>query len=557
MVRQLFKDIKDDLTDSFQDVKEEVTDIFREIKDVVSDVDDIVRDTTLVFRNTTIDIPSINVHQDACNTIVRLNSGFPGANISINYRNPYCELPNHPPPFEPDNYTHCGRLFLHIAWAFILIGHRFDPKTGMTIAINIPVSVEGFAAAFTKCHPGYDTAGVLDIPGGTGAFIGHQIGELLIESPEIETLAVNGGCQNINPPFGEYHLPTYVLNQRHYTIPGNAPPGTVSALFSLITTSSFKPELISLESDVRGNACRYPPKISPPPPPPPPMSCCPNVQQNDQLLRLILKRIGEPKEVTIFDEDLARKGAQKAKKKPESLNDFLKLAVERTEIVSRIVGIENFPITLPDTMIEPHKEGAFAKIFKFIDGEKKRKINTIAEFIAWMAEQDSAVLGEFHQVIEIEGGKDSKGKATTSTVVLPNVAESLREITLLVAQMAKQNNVQTEVLFKSLFEIVATRAEATKGTAIVQDIQDYLDYPTETKSAEYGSSVNVPKVQVNKEGKAIATGATEDHKNLLKPGKVKFVHENWTGDASLRDQMIDLLQLAAMMRAVYYQRTDK
>ncbi|TFI53097.1 hypothetical protein BLD44_017280 [Mastigocladus laminosus UU774] len=108
------------------------------------------------------------------------------------------------------------------------------------------------------------------------------------------------------------------------------------------------------------------------PSPPPPQNkkckcmCCDN---NDQLLRLILKRIGTPKTVEIFDEDLDRKGTQKAKKKPEDLNTFLQLALQRIEIANRIIGIASFPVTVPDTVIEPYKEGIFGEIFKFINGK--------------------------------------------------------------------------------------------------------------------------------------------------------------------------------------------
>ncbi|MCC5620708.1 hypothetical protein [Nostoc sp. CHAB 5715] len=294
--------------------------------------------------------------------------------------------------------------------------------------------------------------------------------------------------------------------------------------------------------------------IFPPPPPPPKecdcMSCCPKI--DDTLLKLILKRIGKPEKVTIFDENLERKGTQKADKTPQSLNQYLKLAIQRVEIVNRLLGIDNYPMTVPDTMITPFQEGVFAKVFKFIDGKKKRKINSVTELIAWMSEQDSAVLGEFHQVIQFET-EDKK----QSSVVLPNVAEALKELVLLASQMARQNNTQTELIFKIAAEIVATRAVATKGTAIAQDIQDYLDYPTETKTTTIPSSISLPKLSTNKEGIPIATSKTENHKNFLKPGEIKIVYEDWNGNNSLHDQLLDLLQLASMLRAIYFQRTDK
>ncbi|MBG1268252.1 hypothetical protein [Nostoc sp. WHI] len=298
-----------------------------------------------------------------------------------------------------------------------------------------------------------------------------------------------------------------------------------------------------------------PPKIEPPPPPKKEcckMGCCPDNSNLERLLRLLIKRVGEPKQVTIFDEDLTRQGAQKTTKTPQSLNDYFKLTVDRIEIANRIIGIDTFPVTVPDTMIEPFKEGVFAKVFGFIDGKKKRKINNITEFIAWMSEQDSAVLGEFHQVIEYQT-QDKK----TATIVLPNVAESLKEIVLLTSQMAKQNNIQTELIFKMATEIVATRAVATKGTTVIQDIQDYLDYPTNTKKAKINTAISLPKFNTNKEGIPIATQNSENPKNFLKVGEVEYTYDDWTGSNSLHDQLLDLLQLAAMLRAIYFQRTDQ
>ena len=565
MVRQLYEDIpdklvdgvhlvRDGLVDTVHLVRDGLADIVHGVRNGLSNVDDVVRDTYRGLK----DLPQIQIRQDECNTIVRINASFPGSNLSINYRNPYCELPHHPPPFEPDNYADCGRLFLHIAFGFIRLGYIDDPQTG-TRAIEIPAGVNTVVSKWMECHPGYATKEeVLNVAGGGGRGAVFYVGEAVIETLYREPIYVNHNCAEIRPPLGRYHYPVYIIYQRHYTVSAAAPTGTISELFSRITTSSLKPELISLESDSRKRACRYPPEILPPPPPPPPMSCCPNTQETDQMLRLILKRIGEPKEVVIFDEDLARKGAQKAKKKPESLNEYLQLAVERTEIISRIVGIENFPITVPDTMIEPHKEGIFGKIFGFIDGKKKRKINTIAELITWMSEQDSAVLGQFHQVIDFEtGGKDKKGKAEKATVVLPNVAETLKEIIILTSQMALQNNVQTELIFKIASEVVAARAAAHKSAVIAADIQDYLDYPTETKSAEITTNVNFPRVTQNKKGQFEVTSANEDYKEFLKAGSVKFSYDDWTGDTSLRDQLMDLLQVASALRASMMQRIDK
>jgi hypothetical protein len=284
------------------------------------------------------------------------------------------------------------------------------------------------------------------------------------------------------------------------------------------------------------------------PPPPPDMSCncCPNIQQNDELLRLILKRIGTPVGVEIFDEDLEREGSQKAIKTPDTLFKASKLGVERTEISNRLIGIENYPVKVPETMIEPHKEGIFENIFGFFEGEKQREIKSVTEMIAWMAEQDSAVLGQFHQVIEFEQDFDGDGNIQKEQVVLPNVAETLKEVILLLVQLANNEGTKVHALAKILIEISNIKANLFKTMNTVVDIQDYLDYPTMTKTVEVPLPVDLT---LDKD--------TKDFQDFFKESTGKTTFEDWDGTNSLHDNMLDLMQMATMLRAMLYQRTNQ
>jgi hypothetical protein len=283
-----------------------------------------------------------------------------------------------------------------------------------------------------------------------------------------------------------------------------------------------------------------------PSPPIPPMSCCPNVRENDELLRLILKRIGTPPTVQIFDEDLEREGSQKATKDPRTLFNYAKLGVERTEVTNRLIGIENYPVTVPESMIEPFKEGIFESIFGFFQGDKERKIKSLTEMMAWMAEQDSAVLGQFHQVIEFEQDFDGDGKAQTEKVVLPNVAETLKEVILLLVQLANNEGTKVHALAKLLVEVNNIKANLFHVKNTIVDIQDYLDYPTNTRTVEVPLSVDLTMDE-----------KTEDFKNFFKDSTGKITFEDWDGSNSLHDNIVDLLQMATMMRAILYQRTGQ
>lgn len=291
-------------------------------------------------------------------------------------------------------------------------------------------------------------------------------------------------------------------------------------------------------------SCTKPKPRQPDPPPPPPMTCncCPNVQQNDELLRLILKRIGEPQIAVIFDEDMEREGSQLAVKREETLFNAAKLNLDRTEITNRLIGIENFPVKVPTSVINPHKEGVFAQIFDFFE-DKEREIKTLTELVTWIAEQDNAVLGQFHQVIEFEKGIDKDGNSETETVVLPNVAETLKEIILLVAQLANNDGTKIHALVKLLAETNNMKVNLFKTMQTVIDIQDYLDYPTNSKQVQVDLSCNL-KLNEQK----------DDFEDFFSESKGSFVFEDWNGESSLHDNMLDLLQMAAMFRAMFYQR---
>lgn len=307
---------------------------------------------------------------------------------------------------------------------------------------------------------------------------------------------------------------------------------------------------------VVSNSCDPRPPVQPPPPPPrrrfpPPKDCCmccPRIDTsaNDRLLRLILQRIGTPTGVFIYDENPGKKGAQSTERKPQTLFAAAKLATERVELNSRITGIAAFPVEVPDTVVQPYKDGIFAKVFDFIDGNKVRKLNSVAEFIAWQAEQDSATTGQFHQVIEIDS---PKGK---TPIVLPNIASTLREIILLLTQMARNSSIDMDANIRTLVETADIKTQLAKVLATVVDIQDYLDYPTNEVTTQVPVAINIPSPDKQKGW----TDKQENFDSLMRNSYENITYHDWTGEMSMQDMLSDILNVMAMLKAIIYQRTD-
>lgn len=113
-------------------------------------------------------------------------------------------------------------------------------------------------------------------------------------------------------------------------------------------------------------------------------------------------------------------------------------------------------------------------------------------------------------------------------------------------QTAKLQGLQFDVNLKTLLEASATKLEAIKASLAAQDIQQFLDYETTERYVDVPVQVSVPSGEVS----------DEDANNLgkfLQQSNAKIKYDDWDGKHSLQDQMIDLLNAAAMIRANFYQ----
>lgn len=318
---------------------------------------------------------------------------------------------------------------------------------------------------------------------------------------------------------------------------------------------TFKNKRTYIINELDGCAKHKPPQLENPNPPPPKkcppcMSCCHNSDDDSNaLLQIVLQRIGLPTSAVIFDSDENRQDAQAQTRQIPTLFSGLKLEVERTEKTSKMIGIDAFPIEVPDSVIKPEKTGIWAEIGKLFKWEQKRKIRSVAELLVWLAEQDSAVNGQFHQVIEIQDADSTKAGNQPKKVVLPNIAETLKEIIVLLIELTKTSELNLDVTLKTLTETSGTKLETVKAQRIVEDIQQYLDYPTVQKT------LDVP-VQITLPSNPNDTASGNDLYKFLTPSRRPIIFDDWTGDRSLEDTLLDILQVVAMMRADKFNRTQ-
>jgi hypothetical protein len=310
--------------------------------------------------------------------------------------------------------------------------------------------------------------------------------------------------------------------------------------------------------------------------PPPPkrdrdccMACCNQSPQDNSLLREILaqirlanKAIGSdkfPVQATIFDEN---ENKQEAQSKNIRLNDVassITKIIDRNEKISKIIGIDTFPLELPESVIvHPENDNIFTKALNFLNPFKNVKINSVMDLLVWKIKQDSAVLGQWGQVIQVtstekkkvtvDGKQIEKDIEKTEEVVLPNIAQTMKETILLQSQLLKNNGLVLDCVIKLLIELAQTKSISAESLKRVEDIQQYLDYPTNE------ITVDVP-VQITFPNPSDPVDVQNDLYKLLKEGHIRITFDDWTGEHSQDEKFLDLLQAAKVIQGVYFNKT--
>lgn len=316
-----------------------------------------------------------------------------------------------------------------------------------------------------------------------------------------------------------------------------------------------------------------PPRLILPPPPPPPdrcecedMGCCPQpANNNDQLLKLILKRLGDfPVNVEIYDSDENQADAQKQTLSIPSVSSGIRTTVSRIEKNSKITGMAAFPIEVPDSLIDKPSEGVLGAVWDFIVPNKTRKLTNLAELIAWQTEQFSNVFGDWMQVIKIKDANAVEKGDQSKKIVVPNMSHAFKEILVLLVQISKILGLNLDVSLKNLTETSGTKLAAAKAYLVAKDIQEYLDYPTKEKAFDVplqissmivtqptdpGGNASEAEKKKFEEAKKKADEDANDLHKYLQPSNAKIKVDDWTGELSLQDQLNDLEQGNAMIRA--------
>ncbi|HEY9296863.1 MAG TPA: hypothetical protein VIQ31_10895, partial [Phormidium sp.] len=284
------------------------------------------------------------------------------------------------------------------------------------------------------------------------------------------------------------------------------------------------------------------------------MQCCSsgsshaNKQNQDlseikKLLREIKKNQGSfPFNVQLFDADENKPGSQAKNVKVSNIADGLKTEIERTEKTSKMIGIDQFPMKLPQTVIENQNSNLLGTALHLLNPFKNVRVTSVAQLNWWMFERLHEILGHWQGFIDVEDADPVKEGEQPQRVILPNVSLTMREQLHLQTAHMKATGLILDCVIKLLIDLAGTKVLTAECAARIKDIQEYLDYPTNEKTGNVPTQISPPKSNAAQKDR-------EDLHKFLQPSHSNFVYDDWTGEHSLEEKLVDLLQAAVVLRS--------
>lgn len=200
------------------------------------------------------------------------------------------------------------------------------------------------------------------------------------------------------------------------------------------------------------------------------------------------------------------------------------------------LGIAKFPGKLPATIIQEIPK----------EGEQPAEppqvpIEDLVDLLDWQFRRDDERWGQWVVQINVKDADLTKEGNQGKQIKFPNLAESIAELEGQMLSVMANVDALIAITTKNLVESGMARQEAIKGYLAAKAIIKYMAF----KSTE----IDVPVPMT-------FTAGGESISELIKESEGHIKGTDYVEKETLRDIFLDLLQAAAVIRAVHWQKID-
>jgi hypothetical protein len=223
-------------------------------------------------------------------------------------------------------------------------------------------------------------------------------------------------------------------------------------------------------------------------------------------------------------------------RRQKKMDDCCRQNLAFLRLIYTKLGLAQFPGQLPNTIIqEIPKEGEEPA------EPSQVPIPDLVSFLNWTFERDDERWGQWVVQINVKDSDITKEGDQGKQVKFPNLAESIAEIEGQILSLTANVDALVAITTKNLVESGLGRQEAIKSYLAAKAIIKYMAF----KTTEI--DVDIP---------ACFTPEAQTIHELVNESTIHFKGIDYTEKETLRDIYLDLLQAAAIIRAVHWQRID-
>lgn len=269
----------------------------------------------------------------------------------------------------------------------------------------------------------------------------------------------------------------------------------------------------------------YPSNYAPPPPLPPDKNkdkdccmCCNNGQNDDALLKLLYKKVNQ---------------------------------------LSKVIGVDDYPVSLPKSLITKHGEFTGNKqlntlvnaLDDFYLGNQlpddllsnSKDIPSLTQLFGWYIERFDEVMGQFEIPIEIKDSDPTTPGDQPVGFRLPNIAESIAEMMMLLLNITMNSETLVNMQTRTAIEVAQDKQQNFKNYLMTQAIVDYLGFKHKEEKHKLPMMYHLGK---------------ENLDEFLKESEAEVVGIEYNDKQNYQETLHRLLEAAAITKAVHYRKVD-
>jgi len=309
---------------------------------------------------------------------------------------------------------------------------------------------------------------------------------------------------------------------------------------------------------------------SPPPLPPDKrkccMACCPQNSQsnNDQLLKLLLQKVNKLSEIVGVDAypgklTKTRPGedgkAEAQEIEIKTLSELVGQVYLDVDKASKAIGIDDYPVKLPKSLIEKYKSSGgstFGEIAKALDDlsdaanpdgtiSTTTEVPSLTQLFAWYIERFDEVVGQFEIPIEIKDADILKDGDQPVTIRLPNIAEAIAEMFMLLFQSQVNTEVLINMMTRSMIEGGQDKQQNFISYQLLLSLVDWAGFKTK---------------DVRKDMNLLFTPGKNSLDEFLDASKQSVVVQEFDEKFGLEVDMMRFRKAAAILNSVFFRKIN-